>query len=352
MFDQADVRQPEAPAEDRPNRFAPELSDRPFRFGSDRFSAAPDEEPEPDESRSTGLFGSGPERPEPIERPARPDRLGASGLFGSESRDRPGLFGSEERSGLFGVDAERSSISPDDERRDQPEPDDRFNRFRRFRPEPEPEPEPAQSPTAYQPPDRSDRYADERPGQPPTPGQVDFGRLRKFGRANEEAGSHRADAAPDWATSNTWDDQKQPEQEPPADKRKSRRARKAEPEQEQPPPRQWPAEPAAESQPAEKKSRRQQRRERKTRPDETEEWLSGLSSDEPMSWEARGPGRTAPNDSLGLTEDMAEIKRQSSRQRGSLFEDDGEETWNSPPPATDGDDWWEATPRRRRDGKD
>ena len=71
-----------------------------------------------------------------------------------------------------------------------------------------------------------------------------------------------------------------------------------------------------------------------------------------MSWEARGPGRTTPNDGLGLTEDMAELKRQSSRQRGSLFADDGEETWNSPPPATDGDDWWEATPRRRRDGKD
>jgi hypothetical protein len=174
---------------------------------------------------------------------------------------------------------------------------------------------------------------------------VDFGRLRKFGRADEEAGSHRAEAAPEWATSNTWDDQQEPE------KRKGRRARKAEPEPEQPQPQQWPAEQATESQPAEKKSRRQQRRERKTRPDETEEWLSGLSSSEPMSWEAR-QGRTTPNDGLGLTEDMADFKRQPSRQRGSLFEDNGDETWNSPPPATDGDDWWEATPRRRRDGKD
>jgi hypothetical protein len=228
------------------------------------------------------------------------------------------------------------------------EPDERFNRFRRFRPEA------VESPSAYQPPDRSDRYADDRPAVDPEPGQVDFSRLRKFARADEEPGSHRAARAPEWATSNTWDDQQRgdqpegeqqeagqraPDQPEPEPRGRGRRARRAE-ESEAP----------AEEPPAEKKSRRQQRRERKTQPDETEVWLSGLSSSEPMSWEAERPGRTAPNDGLGLSEDLAEFKGQSARPRGSLFQD-GEDTWNTPAPASD-DDWWESTPRRSRRDRD
>jgi hypothetical protein len=122
----------------------------------------------------------------------------------------------------------------------------------------------------------------------------------------------------------------------------------------------WPSEAERAQQPAAdepKKSRREKRRDRKKQPDETEVWLSGLSSSEPMSWESTpGSGRTAPNEGLGLAEDLADIARPASRPkssgRGSLFEDDGEDTWNAPAPATDGDDWWESTPRRGRRDRD
>jgi hypothetical protein len=111
-------------------------------------------------------------------------------------------------------------------------------------------------------------------------------------------------------------------------------------------------EPPAPEPPEGKKSRRQQRRERKKQPDDTEAWLSGLASDEPLSWEsARGQGRTAPNDGLGLTEDLQDLGRHSSRNasrpaRGSLFDDSADATWNSAPASTDNDDWWEAAPSR------
>lgn len=145
--------------------------------------------------------------------------------------------------------------------------------------------------------------------------------------------------------------------EPPEAAPRSHRAAPAEPERMPV----WPSEAERAQQPATtdepKKSRREKRRDRKKQPDETEVWLSGLSSSEPMAWEsAPGSGRTAPNDGLGLAEDIAEITRPASRPktsgRGSLFDDDGEDTWNTPAPATDGDDWWESTPRRSRRDRD